>query len=638
MKKYFSIFLSALLVCTCCFAACNDNNSSSSNGNETEDNRGTVEFDSTQYLVKDSKTDYKIVLPSETDMELELAGAEMVEFFGKATGCDVSVESASSYTYTPNEKFISIGQTNLLEQANVQLDAQELQTSGYVVKTVGKSIFIAGNESRGSLYGVYQFLESLFDFKVYADDEIYYVEKSTIPLPKFDIQYSPTIDMHVSPTPILWSNAVLGYRLKMISWDSQFMRINGSNMDAALQLARPSTYLEGHKLSDYPNNWYLDDEGTDLCFSNQDLWKVMVENAKPYILANPTYTKLLLGQQDNKWWCSCERCTSLIEQYGTNVSTAILMANYIETELNKWLATVGDSRTLQIGVFAYQYTKEPPVSYDEDTDTYTAKIKTNPNVFILYAPIELDRTLPTTHEKNKAFAGMIRAWGSCTDNLYIWGYSTNFGNWMVDFPNWESTYYNYDFYKSCNVKLLYDQGPSGSSLADASTWMDLRHFLHGQLAFDSSLKMQELIDEWFTHYFKVAKSAMYQYFSEMRDLEQYNIEFNGMFAQGTGMVQQKYWPKASILRWKGYIEEAWQSIESLKTSDPALHARLWKRINKEYLSIQYILISLYSDIFTEQELLAEKLYFKKYTMEYGIGLFGEGAGRSMVDLYKTWGV
>lgn len=632
-KRAICLFLVALLAFGC-ITGCKNSPTESSIDSTTQEE--TLDYKEGEYLIKNGESDYQIIFPTVTDAVLEFASAEITQFLDEATGCEYVVQSDDGCHYDENAKYISVGKTKLLEEAGIEISADELETSGYIVKTVGKSIFIAGNGSMGSLCGVYQFLEDLFDFRVYASDEIYYQKSSTVKLPLFDVKYCPTIDMRIAPNGMLSTNSALAYRLKMISWDSQFLQIKAQNMATTAALLPPSEYLEGHKASDYPNNWYIDDAGTDICFSNQDLWLQIVENLKPYILANPTYTKVMLGQEDNKWWCSCDRCKDLIAQYGTNVATAILMANYVETEINKWLSDIGDSRTMMCGVFAYQYTKEPPVSYDKATDTYTANIKANKNVFIMYAPIEMSREIPITHVDNKSFAEMVRGWNVVTENLYVWGYSTNFANYIVDCANWEGTFYNYSFYEQNGVDFLFDQGQTGAEQRNSSSWIDLRNYLQAELSFNCSLNMNDLIDDWFEHYFKGAKEPMYAYYTEMRDLEIYNLEFKGYQPSNSTVKNAKYWPRATLIRWEGYIDAAYKAIEELQASDPILYEKLYHRINKESIAIRYLLIELYSGMYAEEELLERKLSFKEDTLAYGIALYAEA--QRMIDLYETWGV
>lgn len=632
MKKIISLLLTLLICCSCMFAC-----TTIDDVEEPKKDEG-VNYSTTDYLVKDGKTDYTIVSPNDADETVSFAVSEMTDFFSAATGAKISAEEDSVYSYTSESKIISIGKTQFFEQSNIKLDEEKLQTSGFVVETKGNNIYIAGEGSMGTLCGVYHVLEELFGFTVYASDEIYYEKKSTIPLPLFDVEFEPTIDIRMAHNQMLNVNLTLCKRLKMVTQVSQFIQINGQCMETPLHLVPPATYLEGHKASDYPNNWYIDEVGTDICFSNPELWDMLVEQSKPYISANPDQTRLFLGQKDNQYWCSCERCQAIIAQYGANVSTAILCCNYVEEKLNQWLKEIGDERTLMVGTFSYQYTEEPPATYDEATDTWTANLRTNDNVFVMWAPIKTNRSLPLTDEANKAYAEECRAWSVCTDNLYAWLYSTSFAYFLIDFPNWDATYSNFEFLAQNGVKALYDQGQTGYTHENSTCWIDLKNFLQAELSYDCTQNMGDLINDWFDNYFKDARDAMYKYFDACRNLVRYNIEYKDYQAQGTGALQAKFWPRQSLMTWTGYINEAYEAIEDLKTEDPAMYEKLYNRINKEYLMIEYLLIQLYPSTFSSAELLSMKLHFKESATLYGINLTGEGTGKTFAELYQSWGI
>lgn len=631
MKKIISLLLTLLIGCSCMFAC-------TTNDNNSKNDDADVEYSTTAYLVQNGKTDYTIVSPSNADETISFAVSEMTEFFSAATGAKISAEEDSIYSYTADSKIISIGKTKFFEQSDIKLDTDKLETSGFVVQTIGNDIYVVGEGSMGTLCGVYHVLEELFGFTVYASDEIYYEIKSTVYLPKFDVEFEPTIDIRMAHNQMLNVDLTLCKRLKMVTQVSQFIQINGQGMETPLHIVPPATYLEGHRASDYPNNWYIDEVGTDICFSNEELWDVLVENSKQYVSANPDVNRLFLGQRDNQYWCTCERCNAIVNKYGANIATAILCCNYVEEKLNAWLKDIGEDRTLMVGTFSYQYTEEPPATYDEKTDTWTANLKTNDNVFIMWAPIKTNRSLPLTDEANKAYAEECRAWDACTDNLYCWLYSTSFAYFLIDFPNWDCTYSNFEFLAQNNVKALYDQGQTGYTHENSTCWIDLKNFLQAELSYDCTQNIGDLINNWFDNYFKDARDAMYKYFDACRNLVRYNIQNKDYYAQGTGALQAKFWPRQSLMTWSGYIDEAYAAIEGLKTTDSAIYDKLYNRINKEYLMIEYLLIQLYPSTFSSAELLSMKLHFKESAISYGINLTGEGTGKTFSELYQSWGI
>ena len=132
--------------------------------------------ESDDYLVKDGKTEYILLFPSENpEMNNNFAVQEFQTYFKRATGISIKAVTDNGYTYDETKKYISIGQTAVATQANVVMDQElslELATGGFIIKTVGNSIFILGG-SLGLFYGVYGFMEIYFNMEVYAEDEVY---------------------------------------------------------------------------------------------------------------------------------------------------------------------------------------------------------------------------------------------------------------------------------------------------------------------------------------------------------------------------------------------------------------------------------------------------------------------------------
>ncbi|MBO5480507.1 MAG: hypothetical protein J6A63_04920, partial [Clostridia bacterium] len=109
-------------------------------------------------MTENGKTDYKIVLPTNLGSWDNEAKNELVTFLRTSTGVSFSVISDEGLTFSESDKYISLGRTRLFEQAGLAANESELSAAGYVIKTIGNSVFICGGESKGTMYGVYEFL------------------------------------------------------------------------------------------------------------------------------------------------------------------------------------------------------------------------------------------------------------------------------------------------------------------------------------------------------------------------------------------------------------------------------------------------------------------------------------------------
>lgn len=408
------------------------------------------------------------------------------------------------------------------------------------------------------------------------------------------------------------------------------MSIESQNMATTFALMPKEKYYEEHP------DWYNTD-GSDMCYSNEAMQTQMIENLKGYILKNPEFDKVMVGQEDNCSWCNCEKCRGIISQYNNaNVSTAVLCINRIEKEINEWLLSIGDGRTMHFGVFAYQKSINAPAV--KENGKWKALLKCNPNVFIMYAPIEADYFYSFDDAENEEFADIIEAWNACAETIYVWSYAANFNWYLIDFPNWENLQSTFQAFRRWGVQLNFSQSPYDmAGMPNAPTFANLRAYLISNLSFDCDADYQTLIDDFFKHYYKDASAYIYQYFTELRDLEVYNVQVNGMSGFcGSNLKNEIYWPKGTLLRWEGYIQKAYEVIDYLKEENAELYETLYWRINKESIMIRYLLLDMHSYLYDSVELQNLRIQFMNDMNHLGIYNYKENTSAS--ELYTSWGI
>ena len=146
-------------------------------------------------FVSNLGSQYSIVVP-DADYNYEgsaknynvIAYQELVYFINQAVGCTLNVVSDSGLVLNDGSKYISLGETTLFEQSGIEIDKEKLGDSGYVIKTVGDSIFICGAKKLGSLYGVYELLKHTVGYEYYSFDEIYLDKVSSVNLLDFNVR------------------------------------------------------------------------------------------------------------------------------------------------------------------------------------------------------------------------------------------------------------------------------------------------------------------------------------------------------------------------------------------------------------------------------------------------------------------
>ena len=151
------------------------------------------EVEDERYIMKDGEFLYTLVVPENATPRELVARDEFSLLLKRATGLVATVITDDKITsYNPTSKYISIGQTKLLELAGVSINTAELKTNGVRIITKDDNIFLAGGVADGALHAVYDFFNICFDFEWYARNNIYINDTiKTLKLRNFDVTDIP---------------------------------------------------------------------------------------------------------------------------------------------------------------------------------------------------------------------------------------------------------------------------------------------------------------------------------------------------------------------------------------------------------------------------------------------------------------
>ena len=133
MKKLISILLVLLLLVGA--VGC-------SKKNTPEKEEGSSDQVATEHFVlKNGFTDYKIVMPVNPTSVEDSAKSELLVLFEEATGIILPVISDAGLTHNADNKYLSIGNTALLESSGVEITQNGKTRNGYQISTKDKTIY-----------------------------------------------------------------------------------------------------------------------------------------------------------------------------------------------------------------------------------------------------------------------------------------------------------------------------------------------------------------------------------------------------------------------------------------------------------------------------------------------------------------
>ena len=127
-------------------------------------------------LIENYRSDYTIV-SGITPCEV-FAGKELKDFLYKATS--VILPLIEGYGKKIKHPIFSVGDTKLLQESAKKSLLDDVKDDGYVMFVEGDTIFLSGKTPRGTLNGVYGFLQRFCGIRFFSEVETYIEEVSEI--------------------------------------------------------------------------------------------------------------------------------------------------------------------------------------------------------------------------------------------------------------------------------------------------------------------------------------------------------------------------------------------------------------------------------------------------------------------------
>ena len=151
-----------------------------------------------RYIVRDSRSDYSVVIPKKAKDKERVAAEKLVTYLSYSSGARLNIITDNEVV--KGSHYISLGNTTVFNSnfSNVSMKELDNKISSYFISTKDECIYIYSNPNErgeGTLYGAYDLLHDLINYEFYASDEIYYTFEETINLIDYkNIFVHPTFD------------------------------------------------------------------------------------------------------------------------------------------------------------------------------------------------------------------------------------------------------------------------------------------------------------------------------------------------------------------------------------------------------------------------------------------------------------
>ena len=642
--KKMSLALVMLMAFSCIATSCKKQTEPEPVG-PVDENTDIVLEETGYDIVSDKTTQYSIVIPADASGTLNTAASEMKTFLKESTGVTLNV--VTDATVSDSAKVISLGDTALAESNQISTNYEEVESDGYKIITKDDDLYIVGYSDYGVLYGVYGYLELTLNYDFFFTD-VYTIDKvDTLPLYKYDVTIKPDIERRSWNYGYQRYNPLTMNRMRVREPNDFMIAPCGSRSHNSLDILPPEKYGENGTIEQH-SEWYSSD-GTQLCFTagdvNGDSFTHMVEVVTQILFdemrieSNMHKEVLPMNLEDQKTWCNCTGCDTLINEKGNGACSATIVnfLNKVIVGLEDKLREVGDARADTFTLFTYAYFKAEaaPVKKEADgTYSYDESMKMNKHFAVYYAPISHPYANETL--RGSGTGEMIEAWGAICENIYLWAYNSYFYNWLVAFDSFNTIQDLYRFANEKGVSYLFVQGKQLNPNADTGFSL-LSGYVQSKLAWDVDADMNELIDKFFAAMYGIEATNMRNFFNEWRALSIIQFE-NGMSARPMDKLvgepgQGHLWPKNLFADWINDLYAMIDRLEKTGDSQSAYHVRI------EACFPLFTMVMQWKSELQEDEWLKYALDLKAFVTEAGIATTDEvGAGQTAKQLWELLGI
>jgi len=439
-------------------------------------------------LTNDNETSsYRIVIPSSPTDHEKKAAEVLQDYLLQISGTALPVISVDKAT-SPYE--IVLGQNERLDELNIGINLNDLKKDGFIIKTDSLRLIIAGGNGKGTLYGVYTFLEQYLECRMYSPEIKVVPEQKKIVLKEINNLQVPEIDIRTTHYKITWDT-------EYIDWHKLNHDENGGRPDWGMwvhtfhALVPPDTYYADHP------EYYSEVNGkripTQLCLTNPDVLKVTIQNLRKIIATNPEAKYWSVSQNDNRNYCTCNNCKAIDEREGSPSGSIIQFVNQVAEQFpDKMISTL-----------AYEYGRKAPKT-----------LRPRENVNIMLCSIEVFRDQSIEEDPTSAsFMRDVVEWGKIADDIIVWDYVIQFPNLISPFPNLQVLQPNLQFFVKNGVTAMFEQG----NREVGGEFAALRAYMISKLMWNPDANVDTLMNDFLSGYYGAGGKPIRMYIDEMRE-------------------------------------------------------------------------------------------------------------------------
>lgn len=480
-----------------------------------------------------------IAMPDEPVGFEKDAVEDLRTYLGKMTGAKFQVFPESKVP--ANKSVIYVGQTEFAKKQKINFN--KLNPEEWIIRTVGKNLILSGGKPIGSVYAVWQLLNSFGCYTLTWDQDAvptYKVLKKDIANEQKKPSFSGRMIYSRTPSILRHSGAPKHILNKFVNWKHR-NGINGRHNPVDNQWTYSAHYIShvpsSHSLSlyvspklfkEHPEYFSMNEAGKrtpprranyggSVCMSNPKVAEITLDSLRKMIkkdranLPKDRWPSVYdISELDGMVYiCKCTECKVITEEEGGNSGLLLRYINSVAREIKK------EYPDIFIRTFCYGY----------NTGTPPKKVRPESNVLIqLCDKFSIsDPFHPLSHPMNIKRKEYFEGWRKIAKRIMVWDY------WTVGANPHPCTVFNampedLKYFHSLNVTDMFLE--ASRNTYSPQSFIDLSYFVASQLMLNIEQDPEKLADIYLKYYFGPAEPQMRKLFNDIRQgvSQQKNIQ------------------------------------------------------------------------------------------------------------------
>jgi len=512
-------------------------------------------------IIADGESDYVIVRGAQAQPSEVTAAEKLQEYLKRISGCELPIVTDEA---PARGKEIIVGNTNRAGVEAYQVTREELGDDGFIIQARGDgNILIAGGEKRGTLYGVFDFLEKFLGCRWFSPEMVIIPETKTVTVPaEIDMLEVPAflyrspqiIPAYYNDTDYCLANRTNGHAVGAVA-DEKY----GGVVDYDLGNIAGIITHDAALYSEHPDWFAVNEKGERVfgeygspCMSNEEV----IQFYTAYALEHADLGCIGMSHNDTSLSCQCENCKAIYREEGTlgktgeSGATLVRMLNRISDALDE----VGSDA--KFGILAYAATIEAP-----------QKTKLTDRTIVYFAPIGACYAHPFETDTYKGTVNhrrQLEDWVKVASNFVQFDYPCNYDHWNLPYPLWAALQPNIQYFYENKFIGWFN---CGGAACDTS-FFPMTSWLYAKLLWNPYRDMDALYADFLPKYYGEGWQYIREYIRIMSEKLTGRTSALGI---GRHFERTAGAGKKGLLSVKNrelkYIDELWANAKALAKED-----------------------------------------------------------------------